>query len=239
MDKYRITGPTLRDFYPETKILSEIFADIEKDVQSEKKVVCRFIVNDYELDEEAEKKFAEMSLSEIQTIEFWTDQVTHLIPDIVKNWKVALPELMTRCDEVATEIRYKGMDGHYLSIHRMVENCEFLVLSLVSMRQMIGEELIAEFMDWNAAQEQMQHLVKEAYEALEKKDFVLLADVLEFDLGHNLGQWLNFLNFVEKNLQKVTETQIAKDLESENIAVRTNNTSQEFPYLLRKSQKLN
>lgn len=238
MDKYKITGDILREFYNAPKTLKEVFGDIEKDVQAEKQVVCRFIVNNYEFDEKAEKKFELMDLTEVETLEFWTDEIANLLPNIIQAWKLALPELMSHCDEIASEIRFNGFKGHYLAINRLIENCEFLVLSLISLKQTLGEEVIAQFMDWQETQDQMQHLVTEAYGAIEKKDFVLLADVLEFDLGHNLGQWLNFLNFAEKYAQKA-HTSSNQALESDEFADRLSSSQREFPCLLKKSQKLN
>lgn len=197
MDKYKISGHDLRGFYDTEEELVTVFRDIEKDLNQENKVVCRFIVNEMELDEGDEVQAGFLKLKDIQTLEFWTDSLNNLVPDILDSWKEALPELIKACDELGNSLRFENYKSSAKTVRSLIENCEYLVHSLISLQQYFGEEAVNQFVPWIQNQEDMQRLVIECTQALEKKDYVLLADVLEFDMAHNLGQWMQFIDFAK------------------------------------------
>jgi hypothetical protein len=203
MDKIRISGVDLRDFYQPAQKLSQVFQEIENELAAKNQIICRLIVNAHvlnEAEESFESEFGNMPLEMVESFEYWTDHAKQLAPNIIRSWKKLLPELIANCDDLAARIRFDGAHEQMPRVERLVENCQYLVESLVLLRQSLGDTALAQYTDWAVAQEQMEHLLHEALVAIEKKDFQLLADVLEFDFAHNLGQWIKFLDFAEKQL---------------------------------------
>lgn len=218
MERYKVTGDELRNFYQEQTQLSRVFNDIENDLKATNQVVCRYIVNGLELKESDEARFGTVSLDEIVTLEYMTENSTDLIGEVLHAWIEALPELMTKTEGLSKRMRVQGLSGLLKPIHELVQNCEFLIESVMSLKELLGDRyLVTGPVSWEKAEEQSKQTVLEALRALENKDFVLLADVLEYDLNNCLQMWNEHLQVLEKKLngeytgQSVPTKQVGSD----------------------------
>lgn len=202
MERYKVSGEDLRNFYNgSTTTLDQVFKDIEGDLRAENQVVCRFIVNGMELDEAQEERFKEVPLSDIETLEYMAENSKDLIGLVMKGWIEALPELIKSTEDLSQRIRAQGFSGLMKSIHDLVHNCEFLVDSVLSLKGMVGQQRMNDAQaDWSLSEMASKKTLEEALKALENKDFVLLADVLEYDLNNALQMWLDNLKSLERSL---------------------------------------
>lgn len=202
MERYKVSGAELRNFYNGSEVtLEKVFNDIEGDLRAENQVVCRFIVNGMELDEAQEGRFKEVTLAEIETLEYMAENSKDLIGLVMKGWIEALPELIKNTEDLSKRIRVQGFSGLMKSIHDLVHNCEFLVDSVLSLKGMVGQQRMNQAGgDWTAPEIASKKTLEEALNALENKDFVLLADVLEYDLNNALQMWLENLKSLERSL---------------------------------------
>ncbi len=193
MERYKVTGSELREFYKTETQLGRVFMDIERELKSSNQVVCQFIVNGMELKENDEQRFLAISLNEIETLEYLSEGAEILVESVLNSWIDALPELIMRTEELSGRLRIGGLTGSYKDIHDLVENCEYLVGSMASIKQMMGDVLADGKASWEEAEKISFQTVKQAVAALEAKDFVQLADILEYDLNHTLQTWLESL----------------------------------------------
>ncbi len=201
MERFKVDGHELRNFYEEGTLLSRVFTDIENDLRSNNQVVCRYIVNGLEISEADEMRFAEVSLNEIKTLEYMAENSQDLIGTVLRGWIEAMPELIAKTENLSRRMRTFGLSGLLKPIHDLVSNCEFLIGSVSTLKVMMGDQRIgAASIDWSQAEQNSKKTVLEALRALENKDFVLLADVLEYDLSNALQMWLDHLKTLEKAL---------------------------------------
>lgn len=201
MERYKVQGSELRSFYNENISLGRVFKDIEQDLRSANQVVCRYIVNGLELAEADEARFATVTLDQVETLEYLTENSRDLVVTVMRGWIEALPELILKTEHLSQRMRAQGLSGLYKSIHDLVQNCEFLVDSILSLKELMGDQhLVGNPVDWLKAEGQSQKTVAEALRALENKDFVLLADVLEYDLSNVLQMWHDNLKILERSL---------------------------------------
>ncbi len=189
MERFKVSGQELRDFYKTETQLGRVFSDIERDLKSVNQVVCQFIVNGLELRDSEEARFVGISLTEVETLEYLTEGTEILIESVLDSWIDALPELIMHTEQLAQHIRTAGLVGSYKAIHDLVENCEYLVGSMVSLKSLKGEAGTKASRAWENAEQASHIAVKQAITALETKDFVQLADILEYDLNHALQSW--------------------------------------------------
>jgi hypothetical protein len=200
MERFKVKGQELRDFYQENTNLKRVFSDIENDLRSTNQVVCRYIINGLELDEADELRFSDVSLNEVDTLEYLTENSRDLVGSVLEGWIEALPELMQETDKLSRRMRAQGMSGLFKPIHDLVHNIEFLIDSVVSIKQMLGDHFLASTaLDWDKVEKQSKKTVEEALHALQNKDFVLLADVLEYDLINALQMWQQHLQILERS----------------------------------------
>ncbi|KYG69447.1 hypothetical protein AZI87_09710 [Bdellovibrio bacteriovorus] len=201
MERFKVSGQELRDFYKENIVLGKVFTDIENDLRSTNQVVCRYIVNGLEINETEEARFATVPLEQIDTLEYLTENSRDLTSIVLKGWIDALPELIQSTENLAKRMRVQGLSGLLKPIHDLVQNCEFLIDSTMTVKEMMGDQfLVSSPVDWFKAEQASKNTVLQALRALENKDFVLLADVLEYDLNNVLQMWLDHLRVLEKSL---------------------------------------
>lgn len=202
MERFKVSGEELRGFYnnPATP-LEEVFMDIEVDLAVNNQVVCRYILNGMEISENDESKFAEVTLDQVETLEYLTENSRDLVGIVLRGWIEALPELQEKTEKLSQRMRTLGLSGLFKPIHDLVQNCEFLIDSVVTMKAMMGPQFVDGVpVDWAPAEQASKKTVTEALRALENKDFVLLADVLEYDLNNVLQMWSQHLKALERSL---------------------------------------
>lgn len=201
MERFKVSGQDLRNFYRDNVALGKVFSDIEQDLRSTNQVVCRYIINGMEISESDESRFAEVKLSEVDTLEYLTENSRDITSIVLKGWIEALPELIENTEKLAQRMRVQGFSGLYKAIHDLVHNCEFLIDSTITIKATMGDQFLGGSpANWYKAEEESKKTVKEALRALENKDFVLLADVLEYDLNNVLQMWFEHLQMLEKSL---------------------------------------
>lgn len=201
MERFKVTGAELRNFYNGNVDLARVFTDIENDLRSTNQVVCRYVVNGLEISEADEARFRTVSLEQVDTLEYLTENSQDLIGVVLHGWIEALPELMQRTENLSKRMRAQGFSGLLKSIHDLVQNCEFLIDSAMSLKALMGDQLLVSSpVDWIKTEAESKRTILEALRALENKDFVLLADVMEYDLNNVLQMWFEHLQALEKSL---------------------------------------
>jgi hypothetical protein len=198
MERFKVTGSELREFYKANVDLARVFYDIESDLRATNSVVCRYVVNGLEISEDDEVRFGSVSLEQIETLEYQTEDNNVIVKSVLRGWIEALPELMEQTENLCKRVRVQGFQGHLKAISDLVENCEFLIDSVISLKVLLGDRyLIGCHTIWLNVEAESKKAVLQALHALENKNFVLLADVLEYDLNNVLQMWLDKLQNLE------------------------------------------
>lgn len=187
--------------FGEQTTLGEIFSHIENDLKQLSEVVCQFKVNGLALDEQGEKRLADSALSELETLEVTSQKPRDILSDVLANWVKQIPALLERNDELASEIRFKGVEGQLKSLVELIDQCQLLVDSIISIDSVFPELRQVQSDNWKQAQRLMASGIGEALQAFQKKDFNWLADILEYDLGHSLQTWMELLENMRQDLQ--------------------------------------
>lgn len=193
MVRFKVSGEDLRRHYPADTLLGQVFEDIERELAAEERVVCRYILNGAAIEENDELRAADMPLSRIETLEYLSEDRQSLLREVVAGWLEALPELSGKIDEFAAALRRGEARRVEAGLTELVENCEFLVQSLWSIRSLMGDTGAAAIPPWSSLEEATRETLRRVISALEKKDFVQLADLIEYDLNDGLEDWRRLL----------------------------------------------
>lgn len=209
MQRFKINGQELVKFYSDTTRLAQVFSDIEMDLKSQNRVVCQYIINGKKIAEEDEIAFSDWTLSEVKTLEYLSEGISNLVVDVVQTWIKALPEFVQQIDKLSEELRFDSATKSRAAVLDMIENCEYLVDSLIPIKSLLGDSVAAGLDSMVQAEEQTRKALKEAITALEKKDFVLLADIIEYELTTALQSWhqglIHMLPVVQESAKKDVE----------------------------------
>jgi len=143
MDRFKINGNKLVDFYNQETTLQQVFKDIESDLKQANKVVCQYIVNGIELGESDEVDFSKMKLDEVQTLEYLSEDIHELLVDVIEGWIEAFPEMIQNTEKVSKQIRFSGVKSAFKNIEVLIENYEFLISSIISIKTLLGNSAAA------------------------------------------------------------------------------------------------
>jgi len=197
VERYKVSGQELCQHYSESTPLSQVFGDIEKELKDNQQVVCQFIVNGIELREEDESKFSALTLKDVRSLEYLSEKTQTLIEGVIKGWIDALPEMMDKLDILSQQLRTLGPKHQMKGVGDMIDNCQFLISSSISLRSVLGDGLIAGIKNWEMAEAWTQESLSGALDAFEEKAFAILANVVDYDLNHGLNLWLEILEDVQ------------------------------------------
>ena len=186
------SGELIQRFGQEAK-LDTVFKGIENELKKTGQVVCQFKINGMALDESDEARLSQASLSEVETLEVLSQKPSEILDGILLNWCERIPQMITKNDQLATDIRFKGMEGQLKILVSLIDDCQLLVDSLMSIDQVFPQLPMVKSESWSKAQRQMAASIGEALNAFQKKDFTQLADILEYDMGHSLQVWVELI----------------------------------------------
>jgi hypothetical protein len=180
--------------------LEVAFRHIEAELKAVNEVVCQFKVNGMALDEQAEKTLAASPLAEIDLIEVTSERPNILLNEVLKNWIEQIPNMIQRNDTLSSDFRFKGLEGQMKSLVDLIDDCQLLIESLLSIQSVFSDMADVQSEQWLGAQSKMSAAVGEVLSAFQNKNGTLLADILEYDMGHSLQLWLDTLIKLRQNL---------------------------------------
>ena len=185
--------------------LKELMGAIENKMQVHGEVVCQYVLNGMALKEEDELRLSAIKVEEIETLEVRSERPTALLFEILKNWEIEIPRIIIQTDKLAELIRAQGPEGHYTAFVNLIDSCQFLIESLVSVDSVIETGLFLSRDLWIQNEKIMAEAIGQALDAFERKDYAQLGDVLEYDLANSLQAWFDLLKDLNHSLQEENE----------------------------------
>lgn len=202
----RYNAENIQTEFPELSNLSELFGALEQKTLTSGQVICQFRVNGMNFTENDEKKAQEMAIRDIEFLEILVDTPMNLLASVIQNWLEDLPRLVERADQLSAGIREKGLEANYTPFVRLIDDCQFLTDSLLSIRTFpIASDIVGR-PDWEDGEKAMAKAVGESLQAFEKKDSNWLADVIEYDLANCLQIWHELLGGLHGRVSGTTAT---------------------------------
>lgn len=171
--------------------LREIIAKIELDFSNRGEVICEIRVNGVLLDESDEEKFAESSREEIHDLAVRANKPADLIFDAIRSAHAFIPDLEQSCLVTAELFRGADLGSAQKRFHETLEGCQWLVDTLMHVRGAASgiNEPIGQPERWYEAEKILSTAIRELSEAYSKNDYVLVADLLEYELTGALAIW--------------------------------------------------
>lgn len=193
MNQLNFLGNDLRARFGDEATLGQVFRAIETDLKLVGEVVCQFKVNGLSLDEDSERRLGPSLLSEVQDLAVVSQKPSEILDGVVENWAKKLPMMLANNDQLAQDVRFKGVEGRLKALVDLIDDCQLLVDSLISIDQVFPQLDLVQSEQWKIAERQMANTIGEALQAFQKKDYTLLSDVLEYDMGHSIQVWMDLL----------------------------------------------
>jgi hypothetical protein len=183
-----------RKYDSNTKI-SQIISDIESENWNSGSVVCEIHLNGVYLNEDQEKELSFKTLNELNVLEVLVREKSELLEVTLRTIHQWLPKLKAHSLSLNNSLSGKSANISTDEFIQLIEGCRWLSDTLVLLKTPLYQLVKTKEYesDWVQSESFFKYTVQELYNAYEKKDYVLLSDILEYDIPEALDQWHNLL----------------------------------------------
>ena len=176
--------------------VGEVLQRLEIIVAAKGEVICEIRVNGQILDDTQEADILNDEqkrnpASAIQTLSIRSDRPEHLIGQALRSTLSFIP-LLTNAS-VETAQRFRDGDVHLGSeqLNEALEGCQWFVETIHHARGAaagLGDG-VHQVERWQQAEKMLFHVITELTETFDRKDYLLVADLLEYELTAALEMW--------------------------------------------------
>lgn len=195
MKKVRFEKNEIERQFEHCKDLREIIYEVEKSGTPSGDFVCKINVNGMSLGEEDEVKFANTRRRDINVLEIDFGTLDELVRGLLKSYVLWIPNIKIILLETAKFFQAGDVEKGQKRFLVMLDSCRYYINSLIELKRSSNEISETLFVE-----EHFSALIREIMSAFEKQDYVLLADLIEYELYNLFDVWLTWAN---ENIQKL------------------------------------
>lgn len=204
-NKVSYTGAELQEKFSPASSLREIISSLEVSWRHQGKVISAVSVNGMPLTESDEARLATTAIKEIMQIELQVESPLNLFVATLETQLQLIAELERVSLSVATMFRDLDVGrGHSLMI-ALLDSSRWFVDALVSIKESIGTIIDCRFdrLTWEKNENDFRSTIDQALVAMERLDYILLADILEFDYSMSIRSWESVLKGLAHQAQNL------------------------------------
>lgn len=181
--------------FGECQSLKDLISRLEDEFQGRGEVICEIRVNGMVVHEKDESTFAQSAMEEIESLSIASERPGDLILSTLGSALDYVPRLHKACESTAELMRGSDSRLAQMNFTELLDGCQWLVDTVVYLRSAadsVGNP-IKDQLAWRTAEGRFAIIVGDILAAFQKKDFVLVADLVEYDLFNHLEEWSNVI----------------------------------------------
>lgn len=186
--------------------LSDIVDKVAESLLAPKEVVTEFYVNDTMIEESALASMSETPISEIQTANFITvKNPAEKVVALLKKMSEYLEGFSEGVGEVADQFRMGSPEEANKILMQAIEGVKAFTELLSTVRLVTQSELSdlsLENKSLGEREEKLLDVTKKMQSSQEEKDWVTVADLLEYELGPLMAEWKEMIPLLEDEVLK-------------------------------------
>ncbi len=196
----RLTTSELSAEFAGCATLGEIVIELEKKAKAQGRVVCKILVNGMRLSEADEQRLFRISIDGLKDLEFETEDPAELIMSTLRSQIEMSAEISRASISVSDAFRRLDLHPAQGLLVTLLDGCRWFTDGLVAIKSAPPSLITFNFEDsqWNLAEAEFRRVVTEILAAVERQDYILIADLLEYDLGNALDRWKIVLTHVSR-----------------------------------------
>lgn len=174
--------------------LKDLIEAVENNCRKNSLLVCAILVNGMNLEEEDEGRFANTSIKEIHQIEVEVGDLKEIVSGILHNLFIWMPYIKEVAEDSSETIRLGKMDLAERSFSELLDAMHDLIRSLTELhntKSLLPKlNFISEIINY---EKKLSDVLKQLVPAFEKSDYVLVADIVEYDLSNVFDQLTDWI----------------------------------------------
>jgi len=179
----------IRVLFPNAQNLGEVIVLLSKTVEENGEVICEIRVNDFLLNESDEDRFKSTPVSEIQQVDVKASTPTALLQDSLYDCREYLDRLITAYEKTSELFRKENLNKAHEFYRSCINGSDWFV-QLLTHYKIVHQSVYGSLPgDWLDREVRLMEVLNEVLATYEKKDFILLADLLEYEMTTVLQDW--------------------------------------------------
>jgi len=162
---------------------------LEAKFEQHGQVICRLHVNGLSFSEEDEARFGETKVKDINELTIESEVVKDLVSSSTQSLIAFIALLKDTCVENADKFRGGKVAEAQAQFTNVMSNTQWLIGALQALNPQVAVRTPALSEMWATNETHMVHTARELIAAYEQGDYVLLSDVLEYELYTSLDKW--------------------------------------------------
>ena len=184
--------------------LHDMIRSFEREYEQEGHVICSVEINGIRISNEYEETLSQTCISEVETLDIFLSEPLHLVKSVLVDWTQILPNLIKEGDMLAALISSQGIEGQHKKFSDFIDAGQLLISSLEKIRPFLQDlkSINMDFAIWATHQADFAKVVREVLLAFKDGNFDSVAELIEYDLNHNLQTWYDYLSEITDRLSK-------------------------------------
>ncbi|MBK8203895.1 MAG: hypothetical protein IPK68_16795 [Bdellovibrionales bacterium] len=178
--------------------LSEVIKVIEGYFWRRGEVICDIRVNGMFMDGKDEIRFASEKVENLESIEVKSQRPLDLLAETLRSVSEYLPRVRESAIIVAERFQQGSNEEAHRLCLKVLDSCRWLSDWLFLVKKSCGNWADVKVSEdlWRRAELTFTNVLRDLCSAYENKDFVALADILEYELSNSLEQWLELVGLL-------------------------------------------
>jgi hypothetical protein len=195
MSLVKLTNSEIEEMFPNAKNLGDIIGAMEQNLLEHDEVLSAILVNGKKLSSEDELIQTNLTVSNIQTIEFESHQVFQLLNDTLQILHVQFAQMIKMSEFTSQLFRGTDQKGAAEAFADLIGSCEQTIDALVQIQILLSNRKIDGVMpeEWASVAMLFQQVITDMVKAYENQDSVTVADYLDTRFPASLQHWSNFV----------------------------------------------
>jgi hypothetical protein len=189
MEVMKFEGTQIAERFGDCQDLATIIKKVEDDAQVDGKVLCGITVNGIRIHERDEARIGMSALGSLNALEFQFDRPEDIYASSVTGIRELIENLSVRSVKGAEIFRSNDHSKAGSTFMNIIDTMQFLLDAITTLKPYFAQKNPDMMVKWNNSEIHMINTFHEIFNAYEGKDYVLLSDVLEYELYNNLSQW--------------------------------------------------
>ncbi|RME15456.1 MAG: hypothetical protein D6797_06520 [Bdellovibrio sp.] len=171
--------------------LGEVLSYFKTQAEKRGEVVCSVQVNGMTFSEKDDISFQDTDLQEIQSLVLTTESPQILLKDMLQSLISYIPEVSDLAMRTADLFRHPYAEGKLRQFSECLEACQLLTEALNAATPLLKKmNIYSQVKDeWKSVEVRFLAEIKEMLDAFQRKDMVLLSDIIEYNLSVVLKEW--------------------------------------------------
>lgn len=204
MNRVTLSKEQWQSLAPEAATLENVIRVVETKVCRQGQVITRLTVNDMALTEIDEERLSATPANEVGTIEVEITGIRDLIFETIESSRLYAHSLKKMSLRLADQFRFEDTQETHKNMSALIDGLQ----SLLTAGELINQVFKTEgksLNGWSDLNQGLVHQLTGMAEAYTRRDFVLLADQIEYDLSRILDDYSTTLS---RQLDSSTEREL-------------------------------